>query len=113
MEAFASRNTFRLAIADAFGMGAGFLFALVAHWVVFARSSALVNSSVSRCSGPNFEPWVIMILPPGGFITLGVMLLFFNWVEAEEESDLDKQLAAEDGVNCKWVIWVGFLSARC
>ncbi len=32
--------------------------------------------------GDNFEPWVIMILPPGGFITLGLILLFFNWVTA-------------------------------
>ena len=25
--------------------------------------------------GPNFEPWVIMVLPPGGFLMLGVILL--------------------------------------
>ena len=25
--------------------------------------------------GPNYEPWVIMILPPGGFLVLGVLLL--------------------------------------
>ena len=25
-----------------------------------------------RLFGPNFEPWVVMILPPGGFLTLGL-----------------------------------------
>ena len=25
--------------------------------------------------GPRFEPWVIMVLPPGGFFTLGAYLL--------------------------------------
>jgi Na+-translocating ferredoxin:NAD+ oxidoreductase subunit E len=31
--------------------------------------------------GPNFEPWIIMILPPGGFFTLGVLLLMLSWYE--------------------------------
>ena len=31
--------------------------------------------------GDSFEPWIIMILPPGGFLTLGFVLLFFNWLE--------------------------------
>jgi Na+-translocating ferredoxin:NAD+ oxidoreductase subunit E len=28
---------------------------------------------------PTGEPWIIMILPPGGFFTLGVVLLGFAW----------------------------------
>ena len=35
--------------------------------------------------GPNFEPWVIMTLPPGGFLTLGLLLLFFNWIKERKE----------------------------
>jgi Na+-transporting NADH:ubiquinone oxidoreductase subunit NqrD len=32
--------------------------------------------------GNSFEPWIIMILPPGGFFTLGVlMLLLAGWKE--------------------------------
>jgi electron transport complex protein RnfE len=27
--------------------------------------------------GPSFEPWVIMALPPGGFFTIGFILLGF------------------------------------
>ncbi|MCF6354186.1 MAG: electron transport complex subunit E [Candidatus Polarisedimenticolaceae bacterium] len=97
MEAFASRNTLRMSVADAFGMGAGFLFALVSLGAV--REILGVGEIFGfALFGANFEPWVIMILPPGGFITLGVMLLYFNWLE-EKKNKIDKQLATEDGVN--------------
>jgi hypothetical protein len=29
--------------------------------------------------GPSYEPWIVMILPPGGFLTLGVLLLGLAW----------------------------------
>ena len=29
--------------------------------------------------GDGFEPWVIMVMPPGGFLTLGVLLTLFAW----------------------------------
>jgi len=29
--------------------------------------------------GPGFEPWVVMVLPPGGFLTLGFLLLGLSW----------------------------------
>ena len=43
--------------------------------------------------GPNFEPWVIMILPPGGFLTLGLLLLLFSWLQ-ERKQKLAQRLAA-------------------
>ena len=36
--------------------------------------------------GEHFEPWVIMVLPPGGFLMLGFILLFFNWVQQRKRS---------------------------
>jgi electron transport complex protein RnfE len=29
----------------------------------------------------NFEPWVIFVLPPGGFLTLGFWLMLIAWWE--------------------------------
>ncbi|MGK2961522.1 MAG: hypothetical protein ACSLFK_05155, partial [Gemmatimonadaceae bacterium] len=26
-----------------------------------------------------FEPWVVMMLPPGGFFMIGILLLIANW----------------------------------
>ena len=31
--------------------------------------------------GPSFEPWIVMILPAGGFFALGFILLLFGWWE--------------------------------
>ena len=80
-EAFASKNTIRLAVADALGMGLGFGFALFCLGVI---REILGNGSLFDFPlfGPNYEPWVIMILPPGGFLSLGFLLLFFNCLKA-------------------------------
>lgn len=83
-EAFAARNTVRLALMDAIGMAIGFFFALLALGSV--REILGVGSLFGvNLFGPNFEPWVIMILPPGGFLTLGLLLLFFNWIKERKE----------------------------
>lgn len=85
-EAFASKNRLTLAISDAVGMSVGFTFALVSIGLI---REILGNGSVFNISlfGENFEPWVIMILPPGGFLALGFLLLFFNWLaERRKES---------------------------
>lgn len=78
-ESFASKNKIGLAIMDAAGMGAGFTFALVSIGII---REVLGNGSLFGVSlfGTGFEPWIIMILPPGGFFALGFLLLFFNWL---------------------------------
>lgn len=77
-ESFASKNHVGLAIADAAGMSGGFTFALVMIGGIreILGSGALFGMSLF---GEGYEPWVIMILPPGGFFALGFLLLFFNW----------------------------------
>jgi electron transport complex protein RnfE len=81
----------RLAVIDALGMASGFLFALFALGSVreILGEGALFGIPLF---GPDYEPWVIMILPPGGFLTLGLLLLFFNWVK-ERKDRLAAQLA--------------------
>jgi electron transport complex protein RnfE len=83
-EAFASKNPVRHAFADAGGMALGFTVALVS---LGGLREILGNGSLFAVDlfGPNFEPWVIMILPPGGFLMLGVMLLVFAVVKEKRE----------------------------
>jgi electron transport complex protein RnfE len=90
-EAFASRNSVRMAVMDALGMAAGFLFALLSLGAVreVLGEGKLFGFSLF---GPDFEPWVIMILPPGGFLTLGLLLLFFSWIK-ERKQRLEQRLA--------------------
>ncbi len=97
-EAFASRNSVRFAVMDAVGMAGGFLFALLALGGVreILGEGALFGVSLF---GPNFEPWIIMILPPGGFLTLGLILLFFNWVtEKRREAQMRLLQTAEERI---------------
>jgi len=77
-EAFASKNKLGPALADAVGMSVGFTFALLSIGMIreVLGSGSLFSISLF---GEGFEPWVIMILPPGGFLALGFLLLFFNW----------------------------------
>ena len=77
-EAFSSKNSVGMSILDALGMGAGFTFAMLCIGIPreILGSGSIFNISLF---GPEFEPWVVMILPPGGFFMLGFLLLGFNW----------------------------------
>lgn len=91
-EAFASKAPIRLALADAAGMASGFTVALFCLGSVreILGSGSLFGVSLF---GPSFEPWVIMILPPGGFIVLGVLLLFFNYLKERKTKRLAEAAA--------------------
>lgn len=93
-EAFASRYSVKFAVMDAIGMAGGFLLAMFALGSVreILGEGKLFGISLF---GDNFEPWVIMILPPGGFITLGLLLLLFNWVGERRKQFLAQVAAAE------------------
>jgi electron transport complex protein RnfE len=92
-EAFASRNTVKMAVVDAMGMASGFLIALFSLGAIreLLGDGALFGVNLF---GPDFEPWIIMILPPGGFLTLGLILLFFNWFAVRKQQFMEKVAAA-------------------
>jgi len=92
-EAFASRNPVPLSVADALGMGSGFTIALLA---IGSVRELLGKGSLFGLSlfGTHYEPWVVMILPPGGFLVMGVLLLLFAKV-AESRKRAAERLAAE------------------
>ena len=76
-EAFASKNTVKRSLYDALGMGLGFTFALLCLGVVreILGSGTLFTLPVAPA---NFENWVIMLLPGGGFFVLGLWMLLVN-----------------------------------
>lgn len=80
-EAFASKNGFVISIIDGLGMGAGFtlaLFVLGAVREIFG-SGTLLGLTLF---GASFQPFLLMILPPGAFITLGLLLAGMNRIDA-------------------------------
>jgi len=78
-EAFASRNGLWPAMLDGLGMGLGFMFALLCLGSV---REILGNGSLFGVSlfHEAYQPWVVMVLPSGGFFTLAGWLLLFNTV---------------------------------
>jgi electron transport complex protein RnfE len=83
-EAFASKRPVSRAALDAAGTGTGFMIAMLMMGTV---REVLGNGSILGYSlfGAGFEPWIIMILPPGGFLTLGVFLLVLGWWRGRTE----------------------------
>ncbi len=79
-EAFASKNGVLPSAADGLGMGLGFTVALM---VVSAVREILGNGTILGYAlfSQNFKPAIIMILPPGGFLTLGLILGLINMIK--------------------------------
>ena len=94
-EAYASRNSLGKTVVSALGMGLGFTFALVCLGGVreLLGASTLLGFQVFSS---NYEPWVVMLLPPGGFIVLGCWLLLFNWLKQRKTT---KMIAAEEAMD--------------
>ena len=77
-ESFASRNGPGRSLLDAMGTATGFTLVLLLLSGVreLLGSGTLLGIDIL---GARFEPWVIMVLPPGGFLTLGVVMLLIGW----------------------------------
>jgi electron transport complex protein RnfE len=76
-EAYASKNSIGKSMLDGLGMGIGFSFALTCLGSV--REILGAGSFLGiHLFGPNFQPWVLFLLPPGGFLTLATWLLIFS-----------------------------------
>jgi electron transport complex protein RnfE len=75
-EAFANRNGVIPSIMDALGMGVGFTLALV--MVSTVREVLGAGTFYGIPVLPENVPAIMMILPPGGFITLGCLLGLLN-----------------------------------
>ncbi len=83
-EAFASKNGIFRSILDAIGMGIGFTFALV---LISALREILGDGKLMgyMVFGPNYKPVLMMILAPGAFITMGLLMGFFNMIDERRQ----------------------------
>ncbi len=74
-EAFASKNGVIKSAVDGLGMGLGFTVALS---LISAVREILGSGTILGMSLGISSPAIIMILPPGGFLTLGIILGLIN-----------------------------------
>ncbi|NOX20784.1 MAG: electron transport complex subunit RsxE [Nitrospirae bacterium] len=77
-EMFASKNRPLAAFFDGFGSGLGFLVALV---IISFFRELLGKGSLWGFQIIEAKPLLIMIMPAGGFIAVGLLMGFFNWID--------------------------------
>ncbi len=85
-ESFASKNGPIASIGDGLGMGLGFAMALT---ILGSIRELLGNGSIFGFSlfGASFQPALIMILPPGAFLVLGMILALINKNKSRKSSN--------------------------
>jgi electron transport complex protein RnfE len=78
-EAFACKNSVMDSLMDGIGSGIGFTLALLLIAVI--RETIGNGSFWNIPISPGFKPMLIFILPAGAFITMGLLLAFFNYIK--------------------------------
>jgi len=81
-EAFASKNPVHRAIIDALGMSIGFTLTLtiLGMFRELLGAGSIFNLPIMPKS---FDTWLVMILPPGAFLALGLMIGIANWINSK------------------------------
>ncbi len=88
-EAFASKNGVLKSAVDGVGMGLGFTCALT---IIGSIREILGAGSIFGIAlfGESFQPMTIMILPPGAFLTLGLIVMVINIISAKKKKGASK-----------------------
>ena len=84
-EAFASKNPILPSIADGLGMGIGFTLSLT---FLGAIREAFGNGTLfgHPVMWQSFQPFKVLLQPPGAFVCLGLILGLMNYVSARKKS---------------------------
>ena len=88
-EAFASKNGPLKSAVDGLGMGLGFTCALT---IIGSIREILGAGSIFGFAlfGESFQPMTIMILPPGAFLTLGLIVMVINIITIKKKKGESK-----------------------
>ena len=79
-EVFAVKNKVIPSVCDGLGMGIGFFLAMI---VISFFRELLGKGALWGFPIVPGKPLLIMILPAGGFFAVGILMGFFNWVDAK------------------------------
>ena len=109
-ESFASRNSVSRSMMDGFSMGLGFTFALTllgivreisASGTVFAQASSLLGNHFAFLQTtliPHYRGFLLMMLPPGGFLALGFVLAGKRLLNKRSSSPVE--VLQEESIGC-------------
>ena len=77
-DSFASKHKIKSSFYDGIGMGLGFMFAMV---VISFFRELLGKGTLWGIDVVGAKPMLIMLLPTGGFLAVGILMGFFNWID--------------------------------
>lgn len=85
-ESFASKNPISASIADGIGTGLGFTLSLTVLGMI---REVLGNGSFFgfKITPDTFSPALIFILAPGGFLTIGFIIAFLNYLKMKKNRE--------------------------
>ncbi|WP_200861368.1 MULTISPECIES: electron transport complex subunit E [unclassified Marinobacter] len=98
-EAFASKNTLWDTLIDSLMMGIGLTLALViigafreilGSGTLFANADLLLGSRFGFLEVtliPDYKGFLVLLLPPGGFIAVGFLLVLKRWIDQRLSKD--------------------------
>jgi electron transport complex protein RnfE len=91
-ESYAGKNKVLPSLFDAIGMGLGFTIALA---VLGAIRELLGAGSLLGFNmfGNSFEPAIMMVLAPGAFITVGILMALLNQKAISETNKVNNKIA--------------------
>lgn len=96
-EMFAQKNEPLLSVMDGIGMGAGFTIAITiigsVREILGAGTWMGIPVTVNM-----FEPAIMFILPPGGFLVMGFLVALFNQLTKKKDGDSESETGC--GVGC-------------
>ncbi len=88
MELFSMKHDVVPSFWDGFGMGLGFLVALV---LTGAFRELLGSGSLFGYQVVAFKPLLLVVLPAGGFFTIGLIMMLYNWVDLKLGNKLPEE----------------------
>ena len=89
-EAFASKNGPVISVVDGLGMGLGFTCSITLIGII---RELIGNGTVFGISllGASYQPMLLFVLAPGGFITYGLVLGIINAITARRQAKAGKE----------------------
>ncbi len=107
-EAFASKNSVLMSLADGIGMGIGFTLGLAllgSCREILGEGMLTVWGDLKLLDIParveNYQALVVMILPPGAFIALGCLLALMNKVESAIAHRQGRTFVPPQNLDCR------------
>lgn len=80
MELFSMKHSVVPSFWDGLGMGMGFLVAMI---LTGSFRELLGSGSIFGIAVVPFKPLLLVVLPAGGFFTIGLLMALFNWVDVK------------------------------